>query len=257
MFVMNPVIAIDGPSCSGKGTIASMLAKRFNFVYLDTGMFYRAFACICFAAFSKFPDSDCIKIESIEKLFSCIEMLERYKSLKKAQPKSCEIVFSKDVVAKYACELIEKIKALPQDLIRSERVGMMASKIAKKPEIRDVVNTLVREFSAASVGNYNGTIMDGRDIGTCVFPKADCKIYMTADLKKRALRRFCAAEEMHQKVTFEEVYENLKKRDEYDASHLIDPLTFDKNYIIVDTSTDSVEDTFSNLVKIIENKFNL
>lgn len=252
---MNPVIAIDGPSGSGKGTMAAMLAKRFNLAYLDTGLLYRAFACIYLFAYSNSSEK-CININSIETLINYIDALLQIGIPKNASIKHIDIKFSENIIIKQTGKLIEKIKMIPITIIRSEAISMMASKMAKDYKLRSFITKLIKEFASTDEEKYNGIVIDGRDIGTSIFPQADCKIYMTADLRMRALRRLRSVKEKNPQITFEEVYENLKKRDEFDASHLIDPLSFDKNYIIINTSNDSIETTFLSLIKVVENKFN-
>lgn len=143
------IIAIDGPSGAGKGTVAHYLAQKFNFKILDTGLLYRALAK---------------------------EALQQ--GLTTDQPQQ---------IMELAQRIT--IESTTENGLRSEEVAAMASKIAVIPEVRAVLNNLQRDFAHADPGDFAGIILDGRDIGTVICPDADCKIYLTADQEIRALRR--------------------------------------------------------------------
>ncbi len=193
---MRPVVAIDGPAGSGKGTLARMIASHFDFVYLDTGLLYRT------VAFLNIPLAEVRKL-SVEKL-------------------------------------LEETSKLDDKLLRSPENSVKASTIAKMPEIRDVVTGLQRDF--IDLFNEKGTVLDGRDIGTVVVPDACCKLFITADLKERAKRRFADLKDKN--TTFDEVFRNMKIRDNQDKSRKIAPLTCDKTYLMIDTTGQSVEESF-------------
>lgn len=219
---MRPVVAIDGPAGSGKGTLARMIASHFNFIYLDTGLLYRT------VAFLNVP---------LEKI--------------------------KNMTAK---EIVNAMSELTDEQLRSDKTSARASDIAKSPEIRDIMTRLQRDFIDIYEKNEKkGIVLDGRDIGTVVVPNACCKLFITADLQERAKRRFEDLREKDnlqekprknlgnmkakngkkdQNISFDEVYNNLKLRDIQDKSRKIAPLTCDETYLVIDTTRQSVEESF-------------
>lgn len=208
---MTPVIAIDGPAGSGKGTMARRLASHFGFAYLDTGMMYRAVAYLNLSA-------DKLSQLSITDFMNAV----------------CKI---------------------PNANLRTDEVSLKTSTLSKQPKIRENMTRLQREFAGNPGEKYKGAILDGRDIGTVVVPDAVCKLFVTADVKVRAERRFAAIKQTNKQATFDEVYENLKKRDEQDSSRNIAPMKFDESYVLVDTSKETVKESFARVVKIVEDAF--
>lgn len=193
---MKPVVAIDGPAGSGKGTLARMIASHFSFVYLDTGLIYRTVAFLN-VSFEKIKN---MKIE----------------------------------------DLLNVADQLTDEQLRSSENSTRASNIAKMPEIRDIMTRLQRDF----IDLYcdKGVVLDGRDIGTVIVPDACCKLFITADLEERAKRRFSDLNSKN--TTFEEVFNNMKRRDAQDKSRKVAPLTCDETYIVVDTTKQSVQESF-------------
>ncbi len=204
---MKPVVAIDGPAGSGKGTLARMIASHFSFKYLDTGVLYRTIA---------------------------------YLDLTLDEMKSLTIK-----------TLLEKISELTDEQLRSDENSVKASNVAKMPEIRDIMTRLQRDF--IDIYKEQGVVLDGRDIGTVVVPDACCKLFITADLKERAKRRFDMLKD--QNVTLADVYNNMKLRDDQDKSRAIAPLTFDESYIIIDTTEQSEEESFKICKEEVEKAF--
>ncbi len=238
---MKHVIAIDGCSGSGKGTLSQKLASFFGLAYLDSGSMYRAFACMKMALSNNLA-LDCVSEKDPDFFESLSDILRIDDESKENNDK---------INVDSHC-FVSSIKNIPENILRSEIVGMEESLLAKSTEIRDTINGIMRDFALDPGGDYSGTIADGRDIGTVVFPDATCKIFLTASLDVRADRRFKYIKETDSTVTFEEIYENLKNRDEEDSSRSIAPLSFDKSYVVVDTSKDSIEESFDKLKKIIE-----
>lgn len=193
---MKPVVAIDGPAGSGKGTLARMIASHFNFVYLDTGLLYRTVA---------FLNVPLVKIKTT--------------GIK---------------------ELMDIASTLTNKQLRSAENSARASNIAKMPEIRDIMTHLQQNF--IDLYKKQGTVLDGRDIGTVVAPDACCKLFITADLKERARRRFADLKDKN--TTFDEIFNNIKLRDIQDKSRKIAPLTCDETYIMIDTTDLSVQESF-------------
>lgn len=204
--VQFPVIAIDGYSCSGKGTISRMVADSFNFFYLDTGLLYRALACGLIA-----KDG----VDEPLKYFDEIDIFD--------------IVEHKD-----------------RNYLKGEQVGYIAAKIASNRNIRARLLSLQRELAKHPPTGYKGSVLDGRDIGTVVFPKAFCKFFFQADPEVRAMRRFL---QLNKSQPYEEILDLLNKRDLEDTSRDIAPLKYDKDiYILIDTTNMTEEETL-HLVK--------
>jgi cytidylate kinase len=243
---MKPIIAVDGPAGSGKGTMARKLANHFGFAYLDSGMIYRAFACMDMA----FSDNN----SALNGLTDNSDFLDTLSDIFRIEDD--ENNFNNYQFYGNAGDFIESIQSIPENVLRSEIIGMEASKLAKLPEIREIINNIMREFAANPGEKYFGTILDGRDIGTVVFPNADCKIFLTSSAEIRAKRRFESMKSVNPNISFDEIYKNLKTRDEQDYSRGIAPLSFDESYIIVDNSIDTIEESFIKLTKIIESSIN-
>ncbi|MDR1335044.1 MAG: (d)CMP kinase [Holosporaceae bacterium] len=203
------VIAIDGPAGSGKGTIARLLAQRFNLKYMDSGLFYR-------------------KVAAMD-------------------------IYNVSAAADLRNDTYDKIN-FSEDVLRSEKVGIRASEMAKLPQIRTLVTELMRECLRDIDDIYNGVVMDGRDIGTVVFPDAICKIYLTASADVRAKRRFAYINRSDHAITYEEVYKNIVERDASDSSRDIAPLTISDDYVVVDTSGETPKESYSRVEKILETK---
>jgi len=186
------IIAIDGPSGAGKGTVAHYLAKKFNLKILDTGLLYRALAKSAIG--QGLNDQDTHQIIDLAKSIT--------------------------------------INHTQQDGLRDEAVAGLASKIAAIPEVREILNTLQRDFAHSNPGNQAGVILDGRDIGTVICPEADCKIYLTADQEIRALRRT----QQEGNICQIEVQRLMSERDKRDSTRQTAPLNAAKDAYIIDTT---------------------
>lgn len=198
---MSIQIAIDGYSSCGKSTLAKALAKKLNILYLDTGAMYRAVTFYFLENNIPLDNPDAIK-QALSHI---------------------EITFPGDRVVLNGNDI--------SDAIRQMRIS---EKVSQVSSIREVRQTLVR--LQQEMGKSRDVIMDGRDIGTTVFPDAILKIFMTADPLIRAHRRFDELILKGEKVTFEEVFENLHKRDMEDTSRSESPLIQAKEAIILDNS---------------------
>jgi cytidylate kinase len=205
-----PVVAIDGPAGSGKGTIAHMLADYFKFAHLDTGLLYRIVA-------------------------------------------HANINFN-ETIDWSVYDLLKIIDDVPENILKSDIVGRQASDIARLPQVREAMIKLQREFAKNPESKYEGSILDGRDIGTVVIPDADCKIFITADPEVRAKRRFDFLRITNPHIIYEEILKSIIVRDEQDRSREIAPLVCDESYILLDTSKDTVDSSFLKAVAMVKSR---
>ena len=217
----NIIIAIDGPAASGKSTAAKRLAKALGFLYLDTGAMYRA---ITYAVIKNNIFNDLAKIFELVK---SIELRLKYEN------GLTRVFINSDEVTDY---------------IRTPEVSGKVSEISRIPEVREEMVRLQRKIAAQ--GNL---VAEGRDITTVVFPSADVKIFMTASLDERAKRRYKEHLEQGDAITFEEVKENLIKRDKIDSSREVSPLKKADDAIELDTTNLSVDEELQKMVDLVNN----
>ena len=215
------IIAIDGPAGSGKSTTARLLAKKLNFIYLDSGAMYRAVTLF----FLK-NNIDLTNHLDILSALDEINLKIDYKS------NNFDVyVQNKNV----------------NDSIRDENININVSKISEISEIRKKMVELQRDFST----NKN-IVIEGRDIGSHVFPNAEFKFYVDANIKVRASRRMADTSNTA-KITLDEMCEQLLKRDKIDSSRDISPLIKPEDAIVVDTTFLSIEEQVIKLFNIITN----
>ena len=216
------IIAVDGPAGSGKSTISKLLAKELGLVYLDTGAMYRLFTLKMLKENILFSDSDKIN-ELLENLNINIENDRFY-------------LDEKDV----------------SEEIRKTDVAENVSKTAAIKEVREKMVNLQREFSKSK-----NVILDGRDIGTVVFPEADIKIFLVADAKERAERRFKELHEKGENISLDSIYENILKRDRLDSTRENSPLKKANDAIEVDTTGKNIEEVKNLILSLYRNKKNI
>ncbi|MDR2794698.1 MAG: (d)CMP kinase [Holosporaceae bacterium] len=216
---MKPVVAIDGHAGSGKGTMARMLASYLGFAHLDSGGLYRiaAYMQLNLSQFQGSPP------ENLVSLLSKMSMQD----------------------------LLEMQRQISEDVLRSDIMSIAASSMSKLPEVRNVITKFIREFAADPGRNFLGSVIDGRDIGSVAVPNAVCKIFLTAEPQIRAKRRFKTLKAKNSSVTFEEICQNIIARDQQDSSRDTAPLTLNDDYIIINTSNETIEESFEKIVKII------
>ena len=201
-------IAIDGHSSCGKSTIAKAIAVKFGMRYIDTGAMYRAITIYCI-------ENEIVKNGEVnkEKLLIHLNKIQVSFHFNIETGKSETILNGKNVESE----------------IRKHEVSSFVSIVSQVKQIRDKLVVLQREK-----GKEKGVVMDGRDIGTKVFPSAELKFFITAKAEIRAQRRF---DEMKKTgVSFQEVLDNLKQRDEADSSRELNPLRVAKDAIVIDNS---------------------
>ena len=219
-------IAIDGHSSCGKSTIAKAIAKKFGMRYIDTGAMYRAITLYCL-------DNNIIQNKEVnqQKLIAHLDKINVSFWFNVETEKSETILNEKNV----------------ETVIRKHEVSSFVSIVSQIKEVRDKLVVLQRE-----IGKGKGVVMDGRDIGTKVFPSAELKFFITAKAEIRAQRRF---DEMKKTgVSFQEVLENLLQRDAKDSSREINPLRVAKEAIVIDNS-EKMENEQNNLIfEIVKKK---
>ena len=217
------IVAIDGPAGSGKSTSAKLVAQRLNFLYIDTGAMYRA---ITFLAMKNNILKDHEKLTRLAD--SCTMKLEFINGHTKIQ------VDGVDLTAE----------------IRSPDVNSHVSDISKIAGVRDA---LVKKQRAMAAEN-EGVVMEGRDIGTVVFPDADVKIYLTASIHERSHRRAKEFAEQGKKVAVEAVRDNLVQRDKIDSTRAVAPLSKAQDAIQVDTSNVTIEEQVEIIFQYVNQK---
>jgi len=219
------IIAIDGPSGAGKSTVAKLLAKRLGYVVLDTGAMYRA------VAFRAKQTGLCLEDE---------ESLSRLAS-------SLRVTFlTRNEELRVLCDGEDITGA-----IRSPDMSSLASDISKREGVRSALVRMQREM-----GRAGGVILEGRDIGTVVFPNADVKFYLDADAEERARRRTEELIGKGVKVTFQETLEDVIRRDRSDMTRAISPLRKAKDAVVIDSTHLSVEEVVEKMIQIIQQKGN-
>ncbi len=216
----NYIIAIDGPAASGKSTTAKALAKELEYVYIDTGAMYRA----CGLLAEKLG----ISIQDDEKL--SIMMKEINIEIKYSENGNKIFLNGEDV----------------SKAIREPHVGKLASDISARPVVRQEMTRLQRQL-----GKNGRVVMDGRDIGTVVFPDADYKIFMVADVKVRARRRWMEEKAKGSEKTLEQVTLELLERDYNDSNREIAPLKKADDALEVDSSYLTIEKQVEKILLII------
>jgi cytidylate kinase len=224
---MNKItIAIDGFSSTGKSTVAKQLAKHLGYVYVDSGAMYRA---ITFYAMQHgFINKDDFNTEAL------IYHLPKI-----------EINFKFNEALGFA-EVYLNGKNI-ENQIRTLEVSSFVSKIAAVSEVR-----LKLVEQQQQMGKDKGVVMDGRDIGTVVFPDAELKIFMTASVETRAERRYQELIERGDKVTYEAVLKNVQERDYIDSNRKDSPLTKAKDAIEIDNSNMNLEAQFNKIIQLVK-----
>ena len=210
------VIAIDGFSSCGKSTFAKAIAARLGYIFIDTGAMYRA---VTLYALEHGAVSDGeVDRERVVALLPDVEISFRFNAERGAS----------DVYVNGECV---------ETQIRSIEVSNMVSKVSSIAQVREKLVAMQQQM-----GRERGVVMDGRDIGTVVFPDAELKIYMTADAKVRAERRYAELTAKGDSVTMEEILENVISRDKADMTREISPLRQADDAVVLDNSYMSVEE---------------
>ena len=207
------VITIDGPAASGKGSLSKKISKEFNFFYMETGIYYRGFASLFY--------QNQVNILDLPSFISNLNITD------------------------FKEYIIHNNKKL-----YSTKVTKLASKLAKNKEIRAFIVKIQQDMIITLEKKFNGIILEGRDCGSVVAPKADLKFYLTASLKVRAERRFNQFVKDKKDISYEQVLSDLKERDVQDKNRKHSPLQKPKGAVVIDNSDYNFEETI-NIVKNI------
>ena len=218
---MAKIITVDGPAGSGKSTVSRLLAKRLKYLYLDTGAMYRAVALQ--AKRESVDLKDRVKISRL-----CRDLDLHFKTV---DGKTRIFLGSEDISA----------------AIRSPEMDMLSSAISAIKEVRQAMTLLQRKMAG-----QGGVVAEGRDMGTVVFPDADCKFFVDADSGVRAGRRYRERLERGEAVSMGEVEKELRKRDDQDTTRALAPLVPAKDAVIMDTTNMTVEEVVEKMIKTVE-----
>ena len=220
------IVTIDGHSSTGKSTVARQLAAELGYAYIDSGAMYRAVTL--FAVQKGLIDSGAFDQEGL------IQELPQMQ-IKFAWKNGSNKTFLNDLDV--------------SDSIRTMEISELVSRVAAMPEVRAKMVEIQRSF-----GLEKGVVMDGRDIGSIVFPQAELKLFMTASAQVRAKRRFDELTTAGQDVSFESVLENLTLRDNMDSKRSISPLIIPEGAIVIDNSEMNQHDQFNMIVQLAKDR---
>ena len=220
---MEFIVAVDGPAGSGKGTITKMVGEKENLVYIDTGALYR---CVTLSMLRKK-----VGLEDLEKIQEVLNTIDIEFKQEEDQKK---VYLNGEDVSKE---------------IREIAVNKFVSQVSHVVIVREAITELSRKIAKGKQ-----VIMEGRDIGTNVFPKADVKIYLDASPEERAKRRQKQNEEKGINIPFQEIIENIKFRDNNDKTSPVAPLKQAEDAIYIDSSNMTIEEVAEEVIKIIHQK---
>ena len=223
---MSFVVAIDGPAGTGKGTITKLVSEELGLINIDTGAMYR---CVTLEALRNNINEK--EIERLEELLKDIKI-----EFKRDGSNITVFLNNEDVT----------------DEIRTPKVNEWVAKYAAVKCVRDKMTPLQQEM-----GRLGNIIMEGRDIGTAVFPNADVKIYLDASVEERANRRYKQNIEKGINQTYEEVLESIKQRHILETTRKINPLRKAEDAILVDSTTLTIEQVKDKVIEIIKEKMNV
>ncbi len=218
----NIIVAIDGPAGAGKGTITKKVGEKLNLVNIDTGAMYR---CVALEMIRKNIKLE--EIDKIEQILKCIEI-----ELKEENGQQIVLLNGEEVTL----------------AIRSKEVNEIVSQVSHIVIVRKTMVELQRKMAESK-----NIIMEGRDIGTNVFPNADVKIYLDATPEERAMRRYKENKEKGIDISYDKILENVKFRDNNDMTSSVAPLKRAQDAIYIDSTNMSIEEVINEIIKIINN----
>jgi cytidylate kinase len=216
------IIAVDGPSAAGKSTLGKALAHRYDLIYIDTGAMYRAVAWLASEMSMDWADEKAL-----------IGLIES---------RPIDMSMDNDFV---------RVSIDGQDItdvIRTPEIGSGASQISALPSVKKAM--IIKQ---QKMGNAGGVVMDGRDIGTFVFPEADFKFYLDASVEIRGLRRYNELKAKGKKVVLDEVIASMRTRDHNDSHRACAPLMVAPDAMVIDTTHLSIQEVLEKMIDHIEN----
>jgi len=213
------IVAIDGPSGAGKSTVTRKLAERLGYIHIDTGAMFRAVA-LAVSRLGVDPDDDAALARLCRSLDICFDSMNRLQ------------LNGEDV----------------STAIRNPEISLLTSRIAAKPSVRDHLLYLQRKM-----GMQGGVVLEGRDIGTVVFPDADVKFYLTASPEERGRRRYEELKEKGAQVTLEQTVAEVIERDEQDLNRKVAPLSRAADALEIDSTVLTLEDVLAIMESAVKN----
>ena len=220
---MGFIVAVDGTAGSGKGTITKIIAEKMNLISIDTGAMYRCVALECINKNIEYTE-----IEKIKEILKNIDI-----ELKKENGEQLVFLNGKNVTKE----------------IRTPAVDNVVARFAAIKEVREKITPIQRKM-----GENNDIIMEGRDIGTVVFPNANVKVFLDCSVEERARRRYNQNLEKGIKTTYEEVLESIKERHKLETEREIAPLVKAPDAVYIDSTGMSVEEEAEAVMKVIKEK---
>ena len=220
---MGFIVAVDGTAGSGKGTITKIIAEKLNLVSIDTGAMYRCVALECINQGIEYTE-----IEKIKKVLENINI-----ELKKENGNQLVFLNGQDVT----------------EDIRTPEVDNQVAKFAAVKEVREKITPMQRKM-----GDNNDIIMEGRDIGTVVFPNADVKVFLDCSVEERAMRRYKQDLEKGIQTTYDEVLASIKERHRLETEREIAPLTKAPDAVYIDSTGMTIDEEAEAVIKVINEK---
>lgn len=219
------IIAIDGPAASGKSSSAKIIAETLGYTYIDTGAMYRAVTLAFLRTKREYDEKEIVELcDNIK-----IELFPSEKG-------QCTFLDGEDV----------------SEAIRTPEVTKWVSPVSAIVEVRKKLVAMQRKM-----GENGGIVMDGRDIGTVVFPNAELKIFLVASVQTRAMRRFKEHQAKGENLSIEEIEKDILRRDKYDSSRQTSPLSKAIDAIEIDTSNMTLDEQSMNIVNLARNLINV
>jgi cytidylate kinase len=222
------IVTIDGPSGAGKSTISKLLAAKLHFTYLDTGAMYRAVGLQV-----ERSGLDLEAEKSREKLVKLLDILDMALAPGEEGQETRVFLHGEDV----------------SDAIRTPEMAMVASRVSAEPEVRKKLTEMQR-----ALGNKGAIVAEGRDMGTIVFPDAKYKFFLDATPAERAQRRQKQLLEQGQRLEYEELLAQIRKRDRDDSSRSLAPLKPAPDAVVIDSSQMSIDEVVSFMLKAVHEK---
>jgi len=222
MNVKPIIIAIDGYSSTGKSSFARLVAEKYGFTYIDSGALYRAVALY-------YIEQGLRNVKDLDPLLQKLDVRFEYDE----NNGTTTFIGQRNV----------------ENEIRSMKVSSCVSTIAADGKVREYVNSVIRRISAD-----RSVVADGRDIGTTVFPNADLKIFMVADEKVRAERRYLQLKDSGKEESIESIVKNLRQRDKIDTTRAISPLVKADDAVVLDNTEMTLEQQMQWIGKLLERK---